>query len=287
MTTAPSSAKAITAFSFRSLSATGTINESAKAIAVTVPYGTNVTALVATFTTTGSGVKVGSTVQISGFTTNDFTSPVVYTVTAADGSTTNYTVTATAALSPAKAITAYSFPSLATTGTIDEGAKTIGVTVPWSTNVVALTAAFTTTGSSVNVGSTAQVSGANDFTSPVIYTVTADDGSTVSYTVTVTVGTWQMVGREGFSDGWSYYLSLAIDSTGTPCVAYGDGDNYFKVTVKKYAGGTWQTVGTPCSSAGQADYTSLAIDSTDTPYVAYKDYGNSNGATVMKYASGS
>jgi hypothetical protein len=44
------SAKAITAFSFTSPAATGTVNESAKTIAVTVPYGTNVTSLVATFT---------------------------------------------------------------------------------------------------------------------------------------------------------------------------------------------------------------------------------------------
>ena len=33
---------------------TGTINEAAHTIALTVPFGTNVTALVATFTTTGA-----------------------------------------------------------------------------------------------------------------------------------------------------------------------------------------------------------------------------------------
>jgi hypothetical protein len=90
-------AKAITAFRFASPAATGTINENAKTIAVTVPYGTNVTALVATFTTTGSSVKVGSTVQVSGTTANNFTSPVIYTVTAADGSTVSYVVTVTVA----------------------------------------------------------------------------------------------------------------------------------------------------------------------------------------------
>ena len=46
-----------------------------------MPPGTDVTALVATFTTTGASVKVGSTVQVSGTTANDFTYPVVYTVT--------------------------------------------------------------------------------------------------------------------------------------------------------------------------------------------------------------
>jgi hypothetical protein len=58
-----------------------------------VPTGTIVTALVATFTTTGQSVSVGSAVQTSGQTTNDFTNPVTYTVTAADMSTQSYTVT--------------------------------------------------------------------------------------------------------------------------------------------------------------------------------------------------
>jgi hypothetical protein len=51
---------------------------------------------VATFTTTGSSVKIGSTVQVSGTTANDFTGPIIYTVTAADGSTATYTVSVTA-----------------------------------------------------------------------------------------------------------------------------------------------------------------------------------------------
>src|SRR5450756_1575986 len=58
----PSSVKAITAFSLAGV--VGTINETGKTIAVTMPFGTDVTVLVATFTTTGASVKVGSTVQI-------------------------------------------------------------------------------------------------------------------------------------------------------------------------------------------------------------------------------
>ena len=90
-----SSAKAITAFniSFPVL-ATGVITENT--IAVTVPNGTPVTALVATFTTTGVSVTVDSTPQRSGSTTNNFSSgSLTYTVTAADGSTQPYTVTVT------------------------------------------------------------------------------------------------------------------------------------------------------------------------------------------------
>jgi uncharacterized delta-60 repeat protein len=89
------SSKAITAFSFASPAATGTINESAKTISITVPNGTNITALIATFTTTGASVKVGSTIQVSGTTPNDFTNLVSYTVTAANSSTATYSVAVT------------------------------------------------------------------------------------------------------------------------------------------------------------------------------------------------
>jgi phosphotransferase system HPr-like phosphotransfer protein len=184
-TATASSAKDITAFSFTSLSLSGTI--SGTDITISAPYGTTVTALVATFTTTGSSVKVGSTVQISGTTANDFTSSVTYTVTAADNSTKTYTVTVNVATGNEKEITAFSFASLSATGTIS--GTNIAVTVPYGTDVTSLAATFATTGSSVKIGSTVQVSGttANDFTSPVTYTVTAINSTTQSYTVTVTI----------------------------------------------------------------------------------------------------
>ena len=62
-------------------------------ITALVPIGTDVTALIATFTHTGTGVAVGATPQASGVTPNDFTNPVTYVVTAADSSTKSYTVT--------------------------------------------------------------------------------------------------------------------------------------------------------------------------------------------------
>jgi hypothetical protein len=70
-----SSAKAITAYSLNGVA--GTIDETAKTISVVMPSGTDVTALMATFTTTGFIVKMGSTVQKSNNTPNDFTNPVI------------------------------------------------------------------------------------------------------------------------------------------------------------------------------------------------------------------
>jgi ABC-type glycerol-3-phosphate transport system substrate-binding protein len=104
-----SDSKAITAFSIKNTSAAVTIEENNKTITVTVPFNTPVTALVAIFSTTGASVKVGTTVQVSGTTPNNFTNPVTYVVTAFDGTTATYTVTVTAASISAKAITNFSF----------------------------------------------------------------------------------------------------------------------------------------------------------------------------------
>ena len=188
---APNPAKAITAFSFVGFTgAAGTINETGKTITVTVPFGTNVTALVATFTATGPGAKVGTNVQTSTSTANNFTTPVAYIVTAADGSTATYNVNVIIAPNPAKKITAFSFIGFTGfAGTVDETAKTIAVTVPFGTNVTALVATFTTTGAGVKVGSAVQTSGAiaNNFSAPVLYSVTAEDNTTATYTATVTI----------------------------------------------------------------------------------------------------
>jgi len=203
--------KAITAFSFSSPAATGVIDQTLHTIALTVPHGTNLTKLVATFTTTGASVKVGSTLQTSGTTANDFRSPVTYTVTAANASTQVYVVTVTVASSPAaKAITAFSFQGLAPAviGSIKEGTHTIALTVPHGTNLTKLVATFATTGASVKVGSTLQTSGttANDFRSPVTYTVTAANASTRAYVVTVTVAPLLTIGQSYFGGKVTYIL---------------------------------------------------------------------------------
>jgi formylglycine-generating enzyme required for sulfatase activity len=89
--------KAITAYSFTAVNpgldstVTGTITGTD--ISVTVPYGTDISSLIADFTTTGESVTANGNPQFSGNTPNDFTSPVTYIVTAEDGSTRDYTVT--------------------------------------------------------------------------------------------------------------------------------------------------------------------------------------------------
>lgn len=87
----PSPDKDFTAFSI--LGNIGNIYENT--INLTVPFGTSISAMVSTFTVTGASVNISGTPQVSGTTTNDFTTPKVFTVVAADGTTKNYTVTVT------------------------------------------------------------------------------------------------------------------------------------------------------------------------------------------------
>jgi uncharacterized delta-60 repeat protein len=128
-----SSAKAITGFSLNGCF--GIINETNKTIAVSMPLGTDLKTLVATFTTTGVSVKVGSTVLTSGQTVIDFstTNPVTYTVTAADASTQDYTVTVTVSLSTSGFLDTAGFGTAGTGGKVtttigssDEGAHALG-----------------------------------------------------------------------------------------------------------------------------------------------------------------
>jgi hypothetical protein len=185
-----SSDKAITAFSFASPAATGTISESAKTIALNVPAGTAVTALVASFTTTGSSVSVGSTAQVSGTTANDFTKAVTYIVTAADSSTANYAVTVTveAPMSSEKAIKSFTFLAADNpgklgadaAGTIDDSVKNIHASFPAGTSTLALKPSIVVSpGATVFPASLA----ATDFSNTVTYTVTAADGSKQAYSV--------------------------------------------------------------------------------------------------------
>ena len=82
-----------------------------------------------------------------------------------------------------KAITSFKFEELdpVVEGTINTSNNTIAVEVPYGTDVTALTPTIVHTGDSISPAETG-----TDFTSPVTYTVTAEDGTFAEYTVTVT-----------------------------------------------------------------------------------------------------
>lgn len=125
-----------------------------------------------------------------------------------------------------------------------------------------------------------------------IYLTFADYSSGIDGKATTMVynGTsWTNLGSPGFSAGTFLYSSLAVHSSGsvyTPYVAYKDGGNGDKATVKSFNGSSWITVGTEGFSDGQALGTSLAVSGDGTPYIAYKDGSVSNKATVKAFTGG-
>ncbi|GAG15076.1 unnamed protein product, partial [marine sediment metagenome] len=147
-----SDAKAITAFDFKALApdVVGVINEGAKTIALTVPFGTDVTALVPTIVHTGVSVSPASGAA------QDFTSPVTYTATAEDASTQAYLVTVTVAA-----------PVITTTSTIANGAAAPTVTVTGTNFKAGIVAADLTVG----VGITGLTLGTVSFVSATEITV--------------------------------------------------------------------------------------------------------------------
>ncbi|MBA2544574.1 MAG: hypothetical protein H0V17_33335, partial [Deltaproteobacteria bacterium] len=144
-----------------------------------VPFGTDITELVATFSTTGDKVEVGGNLQESDVTKNNFTNEVEYTVTAADNSTQVFEVNVDNSQSADKDI--IQFTILGVDGIID--GTDIRLTVPNGTPLTALVPTIAITGKSVSPES--QIP--NDFTGPTTYVVTAADNTTKTYTVFVSV----------------------------------------------------------------------------------------------------
>ncbi len=166
----------------------GSISDSNNTISVILPSdSTKLSDLVANFTSLAENVKVGNTPQVSGTTANDFSKgPVTYTVTAKNGTTRNYVVSITIAPSTTKELTEFSINNVKADISIQ---KDINIQLPFGATLNNLIAVFKTNGKSVDVEKVAQISGQtpNDFSRPVIYTVSAADGSSQKYTVRASV----------------------------------------------------------------------------------------------------
>src|SRR3989339_251165 len=169
-----SSAKDITSFSFPEGLGSIVGND----ISIVVPFGTDVSNLT-------SNISISPAATINDHSVvQDFSTPVSYTVTAEDGATTqNYLVTVNVAANSAKDITSFNFENLIPSASGVIAGNNITLDVPFGTNVSTLVPTVGITGFSINPVS----GGLQDFTSPVTYTVTAADGSTQDYVVTVIV----------------------------------------------------------------------------------------------------
>lgn len=83
-----------------------------------------------------------------------------------------------------KVITEFNFVSPQVIGTVNELTHAISLTVPFGTDLVALSPTITHSGTGISPASGI----AQDFTNPVTYTVAAEDGTTQDYTVSIIMG---------------------------------------------------------------------------------------------------
>lgn len=178
-------------------------------------------------------------------------------------------------------ITAFSFTAAANpqlgsdiTGTINEESGTILLSGPLDADDVAgLKASFTTTGKEVSVGGVVQESGVtgNSFTGPLTYRVTAADGSTRDYTVSVAY--WKH--PSGLSDNISpdgldeYGCQVAMDNSGNALIVWyqddGSRDQIFK---SEYRDGEWT------HPADLDDHISPDGQDAEEPHAAMDNNGN-------------
>lgn len=179
----------------------GLVDEDAKTVRLDFPEGTDVSHLTPTIL-----ISTYATITPASGVPQDFTEPVCYTVTAKNGTTAQYQVEVVVHdADNEKSI--LSFVIDGEEGVINEVAKTVLVYMPEGTDVTHLVPTI-----EVSEGATVSpASGeAQDFTTPVAYTVSAPNGTTAVYTVTVIVddGVVTLTGK----------TVLIKDFTGARCV---------------------------------------------------------------------
>jgi hypothetical protein len=226
----PASTKEITAVSFPGISVVdtviGAIPDSGGHIpvSVTVSGQTDISALRPTITHTGVSITPpGGTAQaLKSFTDSSrhFGSPQVYRITAEDGSVQDYTVLVHVSGGGAKVITGFMFRPASAVGQINQDTHTIEVNVPHSADISGLAPTITYLGKSVGYADTSGAAPAaadtntappgktgnthtdapRDFSADRFYMVTAVDGSTQEYTVTVSQIPEVTIDYEGLRD---------------------------------------------------------------------------------------
>jgi hypothetical protein len=187
----PSDSKAIKTFSVLETGSGARVL--GRNITLTVPYSTDISSLTSEFFQTGERVTLNGVEQISGQTKNNYSSPLTYTVTARNQTTQNFTVITNKGLSSSNSLLSFSLTkSLGSefyTGSIIGNSVT--VYVPFGTDVSSLVGIFSHNGKKAQVNGIDQVSGKNtqNFSSPVIYTILSEIGTSQSFSVKVEIGT--------------------------------------------------------------------------------------------------
>jgi hypothetical protein len=163
-----------------------------------VPIGTNIKALAMTFS-----LPTGATVSPASGSTQDFTNPITYTITAENGTIVKYIVKVVIQAPPkssAKQILGFSFEELKPIIKLSINYSTFEISgeIPSSANIKMLKPTITISDKASVSPNTLMV---QDFSNPVKYTVVAEDGTIQIYNVKATQA------KSTISGGPGIYLS--------------------------------------------------------------------------------
>jgi hypothetical protein len=168
-------------------------------------------------------------------------------------------------------------------GVISGGTITIALPLPFDRS--SLKASFTTTGSTVTLAGIEQQSGQtiNDFRTPVVYTVNADDGSTQSYDVDASSKEVRLQAPDGIAgDEFGVAVALSADYglVGAWKKASAMGSAY---VFQRNGSSGWDSVSTlKASDAGAGDSFGLSVAiSGDYAIIGAPDKASSKGAAYI------
>lgn len=176
---AKSSAKQIKSFVFKSQTVTATIDSVQRTITAIFPIGTDVSKLSPTITISDKASITPTSESIQ-----DFTKPVIYTVTAEDGTVQSFTVTTTVLKSSAKQIKSFVLNGLtpAVVATIDTVNNIISLKIPFDSEITKLTPTIVIS-DRASINPTSGM--VQDLSKNLTYIVTAEDGTSKVYQVKV------------------------------------------------------------------------------------------------------
>lgn len=170
----------IITFGFAQQAGPEIVNAVNHTVTVELAMGTDRSALVPTFTTSDF-----ATVDFESGVARNFATPVTYNVTSQLGTAQAWTVNATLAtsLSSANDILTFTFQEQTGPATIDAVNHTVAIEIEWNVNITFLYPLIFVS----YLASVDPLSGdPQDFSTPITYTVTAEDGTDQEWVVTVT-----------------------------------------------------------------------------------------------------
>ncbi len=173
-----SSETEITFFGLNEQFSSAEFDETNSIIRILVDAGTDLTSI----TPASIQISDGATISPAADAAQDFSSSVSYTVTAEDGTTTETWVVIATEVSTGTDITEFSLDERSEDATIDDTNHTVTFDLPANQDITALTP-------SIEISDNATISPESgvvqDFSEDVVYTVTAQDGTTQEWTVSV------------------------------------------------------------------------------------------------------